>query len=70
MKFFMVKDSEQAKTELLERTVERGSAFGQWCFNDDVMTESPEEVNRVRSIMRQVFETLWPEPTAWERDEL
>lgn len=52
MKFFMVKDSEQAKTELLERTVERGSAFGQWCFNDDVMTESPEEVNRVRSISK------------------
>ncbi|KAI0436963.1 hypothetical protein F4803DRAFT_566431 [Xylaria telfairii] len=70
MKFFMVKDSEQAKTELLERTVERGTAFGQWCFNDDVMTESPEEVDRVRSIMRQVFETLWPERTAWERDEL
>ncbi|KAI1741286.1 hypothetical protein F4680DRAFT_416284 [Xylaria scruposa] len=70
MKFFMVKDSEQAKTELLERTIERGTAFGQWCFNDDVMTESPEEVNRVRDIMRRVFEKLWPERTAWERDEL
>ncbi|KAI0546355.1 hypothetical protein F4679DRAFT_598700 [Xylaria curta] len=70
MKFVMVKDSEQAKAELLERTIERGTAFGQWCFNDDVMTESPEEVNRVRDIMRRVFETLWPERTAWERDEL
>ncbi|KAI1123771.1 hypothetical protein F5Y10DRAFT_269778 [Nemania abortiva] len=70
MKFFMVKDAEQAKAELLERTIERGTAFGQWCFNDDVMTESPEEVDRVRSIMRQVFETLWPERTAWEQNEL
>ncbi|KAI0452046.1 hypothetical protein F5B21DRAFT_356391 [Xylaria acuta] len=70
MKFFMIKDAEQAKAELLERTIERGTAFGQWCFNDDVMTESPEEVNRVRDIMRRVFETLWPERTAWERDEL
>ncbi|KAI0431247.1 hypothetical protein F5Y09DRAFT_355166 [Xylaria sp. FL1042] len=70
MKFFMVKDAEQAKADLLERTIERGTAFGQWCFNDDVMTESPEEVDRVRSIMRRVFETLWPERTAWERNEL
>ncbi|KAJ8127738.1 hypothetical protein O1611_g5897 [Lasiodiplodia mahajangana] len=52
MKFFMVKDAEQAKAELLERTIERGTAFGQWCFNDDVMTESPEEVDRVRGINR------------------
>ncbi|KAI1284030.1 hypothetical protein F5Y07DRAFT_407533 [Xylaria sp. FL0933] len=70
MKFFMVKDAEQAKAELLERTIERGTAFGQWCFNDDVMTESPEEVDRVRSIMRRVFETLWPQRTAWERNEV
>ncbi|KAI0903120.1 hypothetical protein F4823DRAFT_619827 [Ustulina deusta] len=70
MKFFMVKDAEQAKAELLERTIERGTAFGQWCFNDDVMTDSPAEVERVRGIMRRVFETLWPERTAWERNEL
>ncbi|KAI1288820.1 hypothetical protein F5Y03DRAFT_379154 [Xylaria venustula] len=70
MKFFMVKDSEQAKAELLERTIEKGTAFGQWCFNDDVMTENLEEVDRVYTIMRRVFETLWPERTAWERDEL
>ncbi|GAP92551.1 putative udp-glucose 4-epimerase protein [Rosellinia necatrix] len=70
MKFFMVKDSEQARAELLERTIERGAAFGQWCFNDDVMTESAEEVDKVRGIMRRVFETLWPERTAWERTEL
>ncbi|KAI0536385.1 hypothetical protein GGR58DRAFT_528435 [Xylaria digitata] len=70
MKFFMIKDAEQAKTELFERTIERARAFGQWCFNDDVMTESPEEVARVRGIMRRVFETLWPERAAWERNEL
>ncbi|KAI1154082.1 hypothetical protein F4825DRAFT_208351 [Nemania diffusa] len=70
MKFFMVKDAEQAKAELIERTIERGTAFGQWCFNDDVMTESPNEVDSVRGVMKQVFETLWPERTAWERNEL
>ncbi|KAI0017544.1 hypothetical protein F4780DRAFT_754921 [Xylariomycetidae sp. FL0641] len=40
MKFVMVKDAEQAREELLERTIHQGKVFGQWCLNDDVMTES------------------------------
>ncbi|KAI0148363.1 hypothetical protein GGR57DRAFT_238634 [Xylariaceae sp. FL1272] len=66
MKFVMVKDAEQAETELLERTVKKGKAFGQWCLNDDVMTESAEEVGQVKDVMKQVFESLWPSRTSWE----
>jgi hypothetical protein len=68
MKFVMVRDAEQARTELLERTIRPGRTYGQWCLNDDVMTESAEEVGRVKDVMRTVFETLWPEKGRWERD--
>lgn len=68
MKFVMVKDAEQAETELLERTIRKGRTFGQWCLNDDVMTESAEQVGRVRDVMAQVFEGLWPGKGRWEKD--
>ncbi|XDG00429.1 hypothetical protein ABKA04_000044 [Annulohypoxylon sp. FPYF3050] len=69
MKFVMVKDAEQAETELLERTIRRGKVFGQWCLNDDVMTESAQEVGRVREVMAQVFEDLWPGRGRWEKED-
>ncbi|KAI5860616.1 hypothetical protein GGS23DRAFT_606865 [Durotheca rogersii] len=68
MKFVMVRDAEQAEAELLERAVRRGRVFGQWCLNDDVMTESAEQVGRVRDVMAQVFETLWPARGRWEKE--
>ncbi|KAI0834487.1 hypothetical protein F5Y06DRAFT_289777 [Hypoxylon sp. FL0890] len=69
MKFVMVKDAEQAETELLERTIRKGKVFGQWCLNDDVMTESAEQVGRVRDVMAQVFEGLWPGRGRWEKGD-
>ncbi|KAI0378705.1 hypothetical protein F5Y04DRAFT_272414 [Hypomontagnella monticulosa] len=69
MKFVMVKDAEQAEAELLDRGVRQGKTFGQWCLNDDVMTESPEEVSRVRGVMAEVFESLWPKRGRFEKDE-
>ncbi|KAI2609173.1 hypothetical protein GGR54DRAFT_643662 [Hypoxylon sp. NC1633] len=69
MHFVMVKDAEQAEMELLERTIWKGKVFGQWCLNDDVMTESSEQVSRVRDVMSQVFEGLWPERGRWEKEE-
>ncbi|KAI2636271.1 hypothetical protein GGS26DRAFT_581180 [Hypomontagnella submonticulosa] len=69
MKFVMVKDAEQAEAELLDRGVRRGKEFGQWCLNDDVMTESPEEVGRVRGVMAEVFERLWPERGRFEKGD-
>ncbi|KAI0120620.1 hypothetical protein BJ170DRAFT_589031 [Xylariales sp. AK1849] len=69
MKFVMVKDAEQAQTELLERTILKGKVYGQWCLNDDVMTESQEQVGEIKNIMKSVFETLWPGRGRWERDE-
>ena len=65
MKFVMIKDSEQAETELLDRTVRRGKVYGQWCLNDDVMRESEEQ--SVRKVMNEVFETLWPVRGRWEK---
>ncbi|KAI4594104.1 Xanthine phosphoribosyltransferase 1 [Pestalotiopsis sp. 9143b] len=70
MKFVMIKDAEQAQMELLERTIKQGEIFGQWCLNDDVMTESPEQVTRVKNVMKTIFETLWPKKGHWEKDEL
>ncbi|KAK6949779.1 hypothetical protein Daesc_008100 [Daldinia eschscholtzii] len=67
MKFVMVKDAEQAETELLERTIRRGKEYGQWCLNDDVMTESAEQVGHVRDVIAEVFESLWPLKGRWER---
>ncbi|KAI1393178.1 uncharacterized protein F4822DRAFT_435577 [Hypoxylon trugodes] len=69
MKFVMVKDAEQAEMELLERTTRRGKTFGQWCLNDDVMTESAQEVGRVRDVINQVFESLWPGRGRWEKGD-
>jgi hypothetical protein len=67
MKFVMIKDAEQAQMELLERTIKQGEIFGQWCLNDDVMTESPEQVRRIRDVMKTIFETLWPKTGSWEK---
>lgn len=68
MKFVMIKDAEQAEIELLERTIRKGKVYGQWCLNDDVMTESAEQVGRVREVMAQVFEGLWPGRGRWEKE--
>ncbi|KAI1846227.1 hypothetical protein JX265_010604 [Neoarthrinium moseri] len=68
MKFVMVKDAEQAQMELLDRTIRQGKTYGQWCLNDDVMTESAEQVGRVQDVMKTVFKTLWPEKGRWEKD--
>ncbi|RYP41351.1 hypothetical protein DL768_010514 [Monosporascus sp. mg162] len=38
MKFIMIKDADQARMELLDRTVKIGKKYGQYCLNDDVMT--------------------------------
>ncbi|KAI1085358.1 hypothetical protein F5B20DRAFT_132 [Whalleya microplaca] len=70
MKFVMVKDAEQAETELLERTIQKGKSYGQWCLNDDVMTESEDEVGKVRDVISQVFESLWPDKGRWEKEDL
>ena len=67
MKFVMIKDAEQAETELLERTIKQGKAYGQYCLNDDVMTEDEEQVSKVAQTMTALFEELWPEKGRWER---
>ncbi|KAI0481079.1 hypothetical protein GGR56DRAFT_672122 [Xylariaceae sp. FL0804] len=73
MRFVMVKDAEQAETELFERPKRRGrgraAAFGQWCLNDDVMTDDPGQVARVRDVMTRFFETLWPRRGRWEKED-
>ncbi|KAI1338183.1 hypothetical protein F5Y15DRAFT_407801 [Xylariaceae sp. FL0016] len=70
MKFVMVKDAEQAEMELLERTIKKGKTYGQWCLNDDVMTDSASQVTKVQDVMSQVFEALWPGKGKWEREEI
>ena len=65
--FVMVKDAEQAQTELLDRTVGRKKEFSQWCLNDDVMTEDAKAVAKVNSVIQTVFKTLFPGKGRWER---
>lgn len=65
-KFVMVRDAEQANQDLLERGIMAGKQVGQYCLNDDVMTEDPAEVDAVRRVMTTVFETLFPEKGAYE----
>jgi hypothetical protein len=64
--FVMVKDAEQAETELLERAIKRGKRVSQWCFNDDVMTEDGKAVSKVNQVIQTVFTTLFPVKSRWE----
>jgi hypothetical protein len=64
--FVMVKDAEQAEVELLDRAVKKGKRVGQWCFNDDVMTEDGKAVARVNRVVQTVFRTLFPRKSRWE----
>lgn len=65
-KFVMVKDAEQAKHEIMERTIERKQHVGQWCLNDDVMTEDEDAVSEVNDVIQNVFRTLFPTKGRWE----
>lgn len=64
--FVMVKDAEQAETELLERTLKRDKHVGQWCLNDDVMTEDEAAISKVNDVIQTVFKTLFPAKGRWE----
>jgi len=64
--FVMVKDAEQAETELLERALKRNKHVSQWCLNDDVMTEDEAAVSRINSVIQTVFQTLFPAKGKWE----
>jgi hypothetical protein len=65
--FVMVKDAEQAETELLDRTIKRKKQFSQWCLNDDVMTEDEKAVTKVNVVIQTVFNTLFPDKGRWEK---
>ena len=64
--FVMVKDAEQAETELLERALKRNKHVGQWCLNDDVMTEDEAAISKVNDVIQTVFRTLFPVKGRWE----
>jgi hypothetical protein len=65
--FVMVKDAEQAETELLDRTIKRKKEYSQWCLNDDVMTDDTRAVAKVNGVIQTVFQTLFPDRGKWER---
>ncbi|KAJ9656663.1 hypothetical protein H2198_004782 [Neophaeococcomyces mojaviensis] len=58
-KFMMIKDAEQAREEILERTIKRHRKVAQWRLNDDVMTEDGAAVVQVNSVMQTVFNTIF-----------
>jgi hypothetical protein len=64
--FVMVKDAEQAETEVVERAIKRDRHVSQWCFNDDVMTDDPRSVAKVNRVIQKVFRTLFPVKSRWE----
>lgn len=65
--FVMVKDAEQAEVELLDRTIKRNKHVGQWCLNDDVMTDDSKVVAKVNRVIQTVFKTLFPTKGRWEK---
>lgn len=67
-KFVMVKDAEQAEQEIMERTIKRNQRVGQWCLNDDVMTDDAHAVSKVNDVIQNVFNTLFPNKGRYEAD--
>lgn len=65
--FVMVKDAEQAETELLERMISRQKYVGQWCLNDDVMTDDANAVAKINRVIQTMFKTLFPTKSGWEK---
>lgn len=66
--FVMVKDAEQAENDIVERVIKQKKHVGQWCLNDDVMTEDPKAVSEVNDVIQTVFKTLFPAKGRWEID--
>lgn len=64
--FVMVKDAEQAETEMIDRAISQNKHVTQYCFNDDVMTEDPKAVAKVNEVIQKVFRTLFPHKSRWE----
>lgn len=64
--FVMVKDAEQVETELLERALKQDKRVGQWCLNDDVMTEDEAAISQINGVIQTLFKTLFPNKGRWE----
>ncbi|KAF2867465.1 hypothetical protein BDV95DRAFT_502751 [Massariosphaeria phaeospora] len=65
--FYMVTDAEQAEHALLKPYIKHNKKVGQMCLNDDVATADVEELEKLRKVMKALFEGLLPEPSSFEK---
>ncbi|KAF2202346.1 hypothetical protein GQ43DRAFT_369365 [Delitschia confertaspora ATCC 74209] len=65
--FYMVTDAEQAEHILLRPYIQHKKKAGQICLNDDVVTTDEGELERLRKVMKALFQGLLPEPSSFER---
>jgi hypothetical protein len=64
--FVMVTDSEQVKNVLSKRLSHGNREVGQLCLNDDVTTEDRHAISQLRKTMKDFFESMAPEKSAFE----
>lgn len=67
--FYMVTDAEQVEHSLLKPYLKHGKKVGQICLNDDVATNDPLELEKLRKAMSRLFEGLLPKPSSFENDD-
>jgi len=65
--FYMVTDAEQAEHILLRPYLQHKKKAGQICLNDDVVTTDVNELERLRKVMKALFEGLLPDSSSFER---
>lgn len=65
--FYMVTDAEQAEHILLRPYLQHKKKAGQICLNDDVVTTDEGELERLRKVMKALFDGLLPQSSSFER---
>lgn len=65
--FYMITDAEQVEHRLIKPLIKHKKKVGQMCLNDDVVTQDEGELEVLRKTMSQLFESLLPEKSSFER---
>ena len=64
--FVMITDAEQVENTLLKRFARTEKMVGQLCLNDDVSTESEDDLNDLRAVMHKLYNQLLPKKSKYE----
>lgn len=64
--FYMITDAEQVESTLLKRFAKPERRVGQLCLNDDVASESADDLADVRRVIEKLYRLLLPEKSSYE----